>query len=285
VVQVDMAHLPLTRTAYTDAAGGLRELVVCPAAHGSLLVIDRDASTLCDQRLVAHIPADEPRENAALVGSMYARERGARRCRPLFPEDLVCAPPALGPPVRPGGASECVDRPIRRNGQLYGIRVHRARSGMSLLRWSRRAEEAGAPWRALTLREVLGALESYEPACSLTLAALGCHVCDPGVSVAVLRRELDRVHASAFVLNRGLREAVLGTVERGEASMSEIAARCGMVKRDRRGLPTGDTTWLARRIGLLPEGGRKHPTRWVHSDVLGQIARRGLGVSPREVEL
>lgn len=283
-MQVDTTHTALTCTAYTDTAGHLRELIVCPAAYGSLLVIDRDAATLCDRRLVAHIPADEPRENAALLSSMYAHERGARLCRPVSPEDLVSAPFARTPPPHAQAAGG-IDRPIGRHGQLYCIHPHRARSGVSMLRWSRRAEHEDAPWTALTLREVLSALESYEPACSLTLAVLYRHAVDSSVSVAVLRRELDRLQASAFVLNRGLREAVLRVVEQGEASMSEIAKRCGMVKRDRRGQTAGDTTWLARRIGLAPEGGRQRPTRWVHSDVLGQIARRGLGISPREVEL
>ncbi len=67
--------------------------------------------------------------------------------------------------------------------------------------------------------------------------------------------------------------------------MSEIALRCGVVKRDRRGNPSGETSWLARRIGIMPEGGEKEITPWVHSDVLAVIAREGLGLSPREVEL
>jgi hypothetical protein len=284
VGQVDITH-PTTRTAYTDVAGRSRELVVCPAAHGSLLVIDRDAATLCDRRLVGHIPADEPSENAVLLSYMYARERGARPCRPLSAEDLVCAPFAQMASNNDVRLTVRLDQPIARDGQLYAIRRHRSRSGVSCLRWSQRAEHTDTPWGPLTLREVLAAIESYEPACSLTLSALACHACDVDVSVAVLRRELARLQASVFVLNRGLREAVLHAVERGDASMGQIAARCGMVKRDRRGLLSGDATWLARRIGLAPEGGRQRPTRWVHSDVLGQIARRGLGVSPREVEL
>jgi hypothetical protein len=67
--------------------------------------------------------------------------------------------------------------------------------------------------------------------------------------------------------------------------MSEIAIRCGRVKRDRRGNESGETSWLARRLGLLPEGGQSTPTPWIHSDVLALIARSGLGLSPREVEL
>jgi hypothetical protein len=67
--------------------------------------------------------------------------------------------------------------------------------------------------------------------------------------------------------------------------MSEIAIRCGRVKRDTRGSSSGQTSWLARRIGQLPEGGQDSPTPWVHTDVLALIARDGIGVSPNEVEL
>ena len=87
------------------------------------------------------------------------------------------------------------------------------------------------------------------------------------------------------MLNRRLRLLVLAKVERRELSMSEIAIRCGRVKRDRRGNESGETSWLARRLGLLPEGGQSTPTPWIHTDVLALIARSGLDVSPREVEL
>jgi hypothetical protein len=103
--------------------------------------------------------------------------------------------------------------------------------------------------------------------------------------VTLLRSELERMCASRIVLNRGLREAVLEAMKTRELSLSEIAYRCGMVKRDKRGNHSGETSWLARRVGIMPEGGESAITPWVHSDVLGLIARRGLGISPREVEL
>ncbi len=87
------------------------------------------------------------------------------------------------------------------------------------------------------------------------------------------------------MLNRGLREVVQRKLARGELSMSQIAVRCGRVKRDRRGNVSGETSWLARRIGQLPEGGEDAPTPWVHSDVLALIVRQGLGAAPHEVEL
>ena len=105
------------------------------------------------------------------------------------------------------------------------------------------------------------------------------------MSSTVLRTELARVLRSPIVLNRGVREAVLARVGRGETTMSEIAIRCGRLKKDPKGHRSGETSWLARRIGLLPEGGHRTPTPWVHSDVLALIAREGLGVAPREVEL
>ena len=137
----------------------------------------------------------------------------------------------------------------------------------------------------MSVREAIAGLEAYEPVRALTQRAIELHRRDETVSTAVLRVELERVQRSPILLNRGLREAVLARTGRDGLSMSEIAIRCGRVKRDCAGNESGETSWLARRVGLLPEGGRAVPTPWVHSDVLALIARRGLGVSPREVEL
>ena len=92
------------------------------------------------------------------------------------------------------------------------------------------------------------------------------------------------MHNSPIVLNRRLREVTLAIVGSEQLSMSETAMRCGRVKRDTRGNVSGATSWLARRVGLLPEGGQTRHTPWIHSDVLALIARRGLAISPREVE-
>ncbi len=120
---------------------------------------------------------------------------------------------------------------------------------------------------------------------SLTADILATHRGYRSVSTGVLRAELDRLYESSTVLNRGLREAVLSAVNGSGLSMSEIAKRCRRFKRDTRGTMSGDTSWLSRRVGLLPEGGKAAPTPWVSGDVLALIARDGLGVSPREVEL
>ena len=159
------------------------------------------------------------------------------------------------------------------------------RASIPQLRWCRRkANRAAGSLEPLSLREVIGCLESYEPAQALTRRAVAVLDEDPSVSTAVLAAELARVQESPIVLNRRLREVVLVAMERQQLSMSEIALRCGRIKRDSKGNESGETSWLARRLGLLPDGGGDKPTQWIHSDVLGLIARRGLGLSPREVE-
>lgn len=273
---------------YTDAHGHAREVIARNGAAGSTLVVDRERVTHHDSRLVAHLAADEPAENAAVVCRRYLKDAaaGASRCRPLTTEDASIAPFAdpceadLEREPVPGGGD-----PVDRQGGSY--RLELVHSGMSIpeLRWCRRRAEPSLDREPVSVREAVAALESYEPVCALTLRALSRHGRCGDVSIAVLGAELTRVQASPIVLNRRLRHVVLATVERQELSMSEIAIRCGRVKRDRRGNESGETSWLARRLGLLPEGGQSMPTPWIHSDVLALIARRGLGVSPREVEL
>jgi hypothetical protein len=257
-----------------------------------VLVVDRDASG-ADARLVAHLGADEPPENAALVCRCYVQEaRGARpRCRRLSPWDLETAPFGDDEQAEPEAETDARTvpadaQPIDRLGCCY--RLERLFTGMSIpeLRWRRHSSEPGAHCaRIVSVRDAIARLESYEPVRTLTRSALACHHGDGEVSSTVLRVELRRLQLSPIVLNRRLREMVLETADREGLSMSEIAIRCGRIKRDRCGNESGETSWLARRLGVLPEGGRSTPTPWIHSDVLALIARRGLGISPREVEL
>ncbi len=100
-----------------------------------------------------------------------------------------------------------------------------------------------------------------------------------------LRDEFERLCTSPIVLNRGLREAVLDAVERRGMTMSEIALRCGIVKRDRHGNPSGETSWLARRVGLMPEGGARSTNSLDPQRRACRNRASGLGISPREVEL
>jgi hypothetical protein len=272
---------------YTDRNGCPREIVAQRGSAGSVLVVDREVAHGGDQRLVAHLAADEPAANAALECERYLEDTRYCRCRPLTAEDLRTTPFAEDCHAEPPRSSATADgRLLDEHGRDYRLKA--LSTGMSIpeLRWCRRSpsQRKRGP-EPVSVRAVIADLEAYEPARTLTLAALARHHPDAEVSTTVLRAELQRVQASPIVLNRGLRETVLAAIQRDELSLSEIAIRCGRVKRDFRGNESGETSWLARRIGILPEGGRNAPTPWIHSDVLALIARRGLAVSPREVEL
>jgi hypothetical protein len=286
---------------YVNSEGHARELLALPGYDGSVLVLDRDALTLCDRRLVAHLAADEPEENAALVCNHYLEDASGRWCRRVRPEDLEHAPFAQkdSKPEASGAREAChLDEScvVDRHGDAYRLGLLPGERSVSQLRWCRRlagadhcalasAGSKSAGWEQTSLRHVIAACESYEPMRTLTESAIALHGEDRNVSLARLRCEFDRLCASPVVLNRGLREAVIEAIDRRGMSMSEIALRCGIVKRDRRGKVSGETSWLARRIGIMPEGGEKEITPWIHSDVLAAIARKGLGMSPREVEL
>jgi hypothetical protein len=249
--------------------------------------VDRDAATLEDRRLLAHLAADEPAANASRICSHYLTETRGRgcRCRPLTQEDFQRTPDAaLDACTRAADTSDghVLERPDR----CYRLELLQTRMSIPELRW-RSHPPSGAEGQPhpVSVRDVVGCLESYEPARTLTRAALALHNGDSEVSTTVLRAELERLLNSPIVLNRRLRAVVLATIEREGLSLSELAIRCGRVKRDRRGNESGETSWLSRRLGILPEAGRQAPTPWIHSDVLGLIARRALGISPREVEL
>jgi hypothetical protein len=261
-----------------------REILSVPGAEGSTLVIDRLARTHADARLVAHLAADEPGENARIVTEMYLADETRGRCRPVILQDLELHPLAGSRTIEqpPSSKPPLVDI----EGHSYRIRELSTDDAFPALRWTRsRRPGCDQDFDVFTLRDVVARLEDYEPARTLTAEALALHRENPRVSTCQLQCEFDRVTASPIVLNRGLREVVQRRVARGELSMSEIALRCGRVKRDRRGNISGETSWLARRIGQLPEGGEREPTPWVHSDVLALIVRQGLGASPHEMEL
>jgi len=273
---------------YRDDRGRHREIVAVAGGAGGVLVVDREVHTLGDPRLVAHLAADEPPENAWIVCDHYLSDPRGRRCRRVTAEDLIAAG---GPLARAAAGESRPDTPVDadlfgRHGRAHRLGLVTSRLSIPELRWLRlpSSGETGVA-RPLSLREVVADLESYEPMRTRTVAALARHDSAPGISVAVLRGELARLDSSRIVLNRGLREAVRSAVESGGLSMSEIALRCGRVKYDARGHASGETSWLARRVGILPEGGERAPTPWIHSDVLALIARCGLGISPREVEL
>jgi hypothetical protein len=271
---------PRRLATHTDGRGEKRELIAITVSNGTL-VIDRFAESGYDPRLVGRLHGDEPAENARLLADLYLHDERRGRCRPVTDADLTASADSDAASV---SADVRWRAPLVAGiGVLLQIRRVSDKGGPAL-RWTVMTR-VGADRHVLPLRQVFGLLQAYEPAASMTRAALAAHPQCAGVSVSVLRAELDRACNSPIVLNRALRERVERAVETEGLSMSEIATRCGRVKRSRNGSESGETSWLARRIGQLPEAGKAGPTPWVHSDVLALIARDGLGISPHEVEL
>ena len=275
---------------YVAPVGVPREVVALDGAAGCVLVVDRSALTRDDARLVAHLSPDEPPENAVIASALFVRQAREElvRCRPVAAGDFIVTTSMEGLEAKESLAEPDLARPIRdQAGRNYRLEAVTGAMSIPELRWRRHppAEPAvGGEARTVSVREAIAELQSYEPIRSLTRLALATHRGRGTVSVAVLRLELARVLSSPIVLNYKLRETVLRLLVEQQLTMSEIAIRCGRTKRDRTGNISGETSWLARRIGLLPEGGRDRSTPWIHSEVLALIARRGLGVSPREVE-
>ena len=264
---------------YHDRAGRARTVIAHPGVGGSVLVIDQDAQTLTDRRLIAHLAADEPAVNARVVAELYLADATGRSARALDDRDWATLPGGREPPDEPAPPGPGELRDARGRGyRLAAVDDHRY--GRQT-RWVRRSGRLRA--ESVSLRTVVGALEAYEPARALTRAAL--RRAPNRSEVHAVARELDQLERSPLVLNRALRDAVQQRVRSGELSLSCIAARCGRGKHSSTGLRIGDTTWLQRRLGVLPEHGSSEPTPWIHTDVLALIARDGLGVEPREVEL
>jgi len=278
----DQTTPDLPQPASLLAAYADREIVLVRGARGSRLVVDRLVDGAGDARLVAHLTADEPDLNGVVVTDIYLADP-ARAARRLTVDDLVRPP--LAQPTDEADPAEGVL--ADRHGVRFLLRpVVSAGSHLPELRWLR-LPPAGVegPAECVSSRRVVGALEDYEPVRSLAASAIARHLRDPAISVATLGLELRRLGASPIVLNRRLREAVIDASIRRGVSLSAIALACGRTKYDHRGRRSGETSWLARRVGLLTDDGSRRPTPWVHTDVLGLIARDGLGIAPHEVEL
>jgi hypothetical protein len=273
------AQLPRTkvRAKLHSYDSGDREIVLLEGARGSRLIVDRSIPTTDDARLLAHLAADEPDTNAMLVVADYLA--GSRRCcRALRLADLLSFAEGTSPtppPAHPPHTAVLAD--------AMGYRYRLAATGVPAeLRWLRESRYGPA---VVSAREVVAALEDYDPVLALTRTAVSALRNNRSVSIATLALELRRLEASPIVLNRRLREAVLDAVQDRGVSMSAIAIACGRMKRDQRGKGSGETSWLARRVGLIPDGTTSSHNPWVHSDTLALVARDGLGIAPREVEL
>ena len=265
-----LAHANAGRLVLTRYASPAGERTVCArrGPQGTVLVLDEDAAML-DRRLVAHLCADEPASNAALTAQRYLADP-RRAARALSDLDWVLAPEP--PPTTP--QPDVSETLITASGERFRI-VEVAGYGP---RWVHRAPgERGE--RVVVVRRVVGELEAYGAVRAMTSTAIAA-----SRSPSILRRELATVEHSRRVLNRGLRVAVLARVATGELTLSRDRAALRTTQA-RGGHCPGDTAWLRRRIGDTPEAGADRPTPWISSELLGRIARDGLHLAPREVEL
>jgi hypothetical protein len=260
--------------------GTRRQLLTIPVGEHRLL-IDR-ALKGGDARLLARLAPDEPPENEQLIARMYLADPGRAGCRAPTRGDLD---PDAADTREPPAAEVRWQAPlVAAVGATF--QIHRLdSSGFPALRWTETPSGASNAPRTVSLREVVGRLEDYQPAVAMTQAATDANKQDRTVSVATLTSELQRLMESKIVLNRRLRERVQSAIEGDQATMSQIAVRCGRFRTNGRGRQTGETSWVARRIGVLPEAGAPRPTPWVHTEVLAVIARDGLGITPVDAEL
>ncbi len=89
-------------------------------------MIDRLQDTLADQRLVAHLAADEPSQNARLVTSLYLADELGRYCRALTPGDFTANPFAAESSV-PACALEDAAQLLDRSGHSYRLQLTQQR--------------------------------------------------------------------------------------------------------------------------------------------------------------
>jgi hypothetical protein len=271
-------HAPATASqilARYTAEDDDREIVSVPGQSGSTLLIDRIARAQTDARLVAQIQHDETPEAIQRLCEMYLADDSRGRCCLLAEANLNGAPP------KPRHPCAQAQTPTDAEGRVYNLRKV-DHDGMPELRWVCTSPEGGD--EPLSLREVVGRLESYEPTRSITEQALAHPDSHRRSETRRLAEELASLLRSRIVLNRGLREAVLDAARNG-VSLSELALRCGRAKHDDHGNISGETSWLARRIGQLPEGGHDHPSPWIHTDTLALITRAALDGYPIETEV
>ena len=158
--------------------GQEREVLRVQRPNGSALVVDYEFGTLCDGRLIAHLSPDEPAENARIVSDLYLADDERRgRCRTVTPEDFQVTR-HVKPSPSSGHAPLDVSRLQDAAGRVYRIReVPLAGAPLAdrrrELRWTRsRLPGREDSFDAVTLRDVVGSLEVYEPARSLTRDAL-----------------------------------------------------------------------------------------------------------------
>jgi hypothetical protein len=135
--------------AYHDDQGRRRTLVARQSVGGGVLVIDQDADTLADRRLVAHLAADEASVNARIVGELYLADPVGRFARPLEDRDWGTLADGREPPDEPDppATGELRDRRGRRY-RLAAVDEHRYGRQTRWLRRGKRGRSEPVTLRA-----------------------------------------------------------------------------------------------------------------------------------------
>ncbi len=120
-------------------SGQTREAVSLKRPDGSTLVVDYQHGTLSDGRLVAHLPADEPPENAQIVCELYLADDTKGRCCAVTAEDFDLTRHATAPSPA-DDAPTALDAVNDADGHVYRIRELPTLETMSELRWTRSRE-------------------------------------------------------------------------------------------------------------------------------------------------
>jgi hypothetical protein len=250
-----------------------------PGAALYRVMIDRSRIEPSDNRVVGYLFPEEPASNVVPMCGSYLEHPN------VSPNDVPLA--TLLYRLGWGNELETCQGDLTGNASEVRYRLVRAiipPLRIPQLRWWRCVPlgQAG-PGYPVVLRDVCGATQTYSPYLAETTSAIEQYQDDPEVSIVKLREERCNLVKSPIVLNRGLREAVQARVNHG-TSLSQIAQNCGR-RINRKGQISGETSWLSRRMGVMPDGGKSHPTPWIHTDVLNLIAEKGLQVPPHEVEV
>ena len=109
---------------------------------GSTLVVDRTAPGW-DERLLAELYADEPRENAGIVCAMFLADTRRPRCRQLTRHGVETAPAASEEARVASQAGPCLAKLTDRHGRSYSVEATTSEESFPGLRWHRHTP--GAP--------------------------------------------------------------------------------------------------------------------------------------------
>ncbi len=155
---------------FRDSRGGEREVLARPGAFGTVAVIDRAAGCRQDSVLVAELFPEEPAGNADLICALYVADCARRQLRCAHHNPARDPAPPIDEQRGRAGGKGAPEELSDAAGQLYRLELTRTKMTIPELRWLR-APAAGCRGDAVSVRDVVAALQSYEPVLTLTMRA------------------------------------------------------------------------------------------------------------------